>query len=232
MEDPATEIGKTYLVRKSGEPLVKKGGELAAVTAWDSGAEVLTDFAYPWADAVAPRTEFRALWDGEWLAFRYEIEDADVVLGEGVDAKERVIGSDRAELFFSTGPELMPYYCLEIDPRGNVLDYEARFHRQMNWDWRCAGLVVEAGLGEKGYWVHAALPLSLLRELGCLQQDEGGSGKGEGSGLYLIAGLYRAEFRHGAEGEVLQDWISWIHPGTPRPDFHVPGSFGRLRLLE
>ena len=25
---------------------------------------------------------------------------------------------------------------------------------------------------------------------------------------------------------IVQDWISWIHPGTQKPDFHVPASFG------
>ncbi len=43
------------------------------------------------------------------------------MLGTGIDAKEKVIGSDRVEIFFSTGPKLKPYYAAQalgkIGPR-------------------------------------------------------------------------------------------------------------------
>ena len=38
------------------------------------------------------------------------------------DAMEKVIGSDRVEIFFAPELDLQPYYCLEMDPRGEVLD--------------------------------------------------------------------------------------------------------------
>jgi hypothetical protein len=192
--------------------------------AWQS-AKVLTDFSFPWSGRTPPATEFRALWDERRLYFLFDVADDDVVLGDGADAKEKVIGSDRVEIFFSTGPELNPYYALEIDPRGEVLDYEARYHRRMNWAWSCEGLTVGASRTDSGYLVEGSIPRSTLEKLGCLHQDE--------DGWRLRAGLYRAEFRHDpAGGPVIEDWMSWVDPQVPAPDFHVPTSFGEIRLVE
>ncbi len=189
-------------------------------------ADVLTDFTFPWIARVAPATEFRAAYDALQFYFRFDVTDSDVVLGLGADAMQKVIGSDRAEIFFSTGPELDPYYAIEIDPRGEVLDYEARFYRQMNRHWTCPGLQVATSQTGEGYIVEGQVPLATFRNLGCLHRDA--------SGEYLIAGLYRAEFSSPAtavEGPI-EDWISWIDPQVATPDFHVPTSFGTIRLSE
>ncbi|HRA90218.1 MAG TPA: sugar-binding protein [Planctomycetaceae bacterium] len=186
-------------------------------------AHVLTDFSFPWNTRPTPLTEFRALWNEQYLYLRFDVTDADVVLGEGANAMDKVIGSDRVEIFFSTGPKLNPYYGIEIDPRGEVLDYEAIFHRQMNFDWSCEGLVVATSLSEVGYIVEGLIPIAAFRTLGCLHRDD--------TGDYLLAGLFRAEFSHApVEGPVIEDWISWIDPQVATPDFHVPTSFGMIRL--
>ncbi len=191
---------------------------------WQS-AHPLTDFSFPWTKRTPPATEFRALWNDQRLYFRFDVTDTDVVLGEGASAMEKVIGSDRVEIFFSTGPKLSPYYAIEVDPRGAVLDYEARYHRQMNWDWSCDGLVVETSLRDSGYMVEGLIPKSTLKMLDCLHEDE--------EGYYLDAGLYRAEFSHDADGgPVIEDWMSWVDPEVASPDFHVPTSLGTIRLLQ
>ncbi len=188
-------------------------------------AQVLTDFSFPWSARAPSTTEFRAVWDVQQLVFRFDVIDSDVVLGEGADAMQKVIGSDRVEIFFSTGPELNPYFGIELDPRGEVLAYEARFHRQMNWNWTCEGLVVAASLTDMGYIVEGRIPLATFRTLGCLHRDD--------SGEYLHAGLYRAEFSHDpGGGPVIEDWMSWVDPQVTTPDFHVPTSFGMIRLGE
>ncbi len=187
-------------------------------------AHVLTDFSFPWTKREPPATEFRALWNEERLYFRFDVTDADIVLGDGADAMDKVIGSDRVEIFFSTGPELNPYYGLEMDPRGEVLAYEARFHRQMNWAWSCDGLVVVTARTDVGYLVEGSILIDTLRKLNCLHKDN--------ESKYLIAGLYRAEFSHSRSGgPVIEDWMSWIDPQVESPDFHVPSSFGVIRLV-
>jgi lysophospholipase L1-like esterase len=46
----------------------------------------------------------------------------------------------------------------------------------------------------------------------------------------LRVGLFRAEFRSGSLGDAADNWISWVKPGTAKPDFHVPSAFADWRL--
>lgn len=192
---------KTYTVRHSSSLDLDQGDKLE-------------DFVFPWIDRPCPRTVFAAVSDGETFAFRFEVEDEDLVLDPSDDPGEAVLGSDRVELFFATSPDLgTPYYGIEMDPRGGVFDYRAEFHRRFDPSWNFPGLEFVGRFPEGGYGVDGRIPLAVLRDLGCL------------SGERLTAGIYRAEFSHGPDG-VVQDWISWIHPRTETPDFHVPASFG------
>lgn len=176
--------------------------------------DLLDDFQFPWIERPCPRTNFSAVSDGEAFAFRFDVDDADLVLDPSEDPAEAVLGSDRVELFFASSPDLAtPYYGAEMDPRGGVYDYVAVYHRKFDPAWRFPGLVFAGTFFDGGYRVDGRIPLAALRELGCLRGGE------------MTAGVYRAEFSHGRDGTV-QDWISWIHPGTETPDFHVPGSFG------
>ncbi|WP_395752283.1 carbohydrate-binding family 9-like protein [Prosthecobacter sp.] len=187
-----------------------------------SAAEVLTDFTLPWEQRHAPLTEFRALWDETHLHFRFHCVDEDIVLPDGPTPKDRVLGSDRVEIFFAPDLGLKPYYCLEMSPRGDVLAYEARFYRDMNWDWQCDGLQIDAKIEGGRYTVTGSLPLDTLRALNVFK-----SGSSE-----IITGLYRAEFHHRADGTVHSGWMPWVNPQTERPDFHVPASFGVLSLSQ
>ena len=116
---------KSYQVRRT----------TGAALDWSTAA-LLDDFTFPWEQSAVPRTEFRALCDDEQLHFRFECVDQDLVLAEGATARERVEGSDRVELFVTPALTLDPYYCLELDPRGEVHDYRCRTYRQFDWDWR------------------------------------------------------------------------------------------------
>ncbi|MFG0261745.1 MAG: carbohydrate-binding family 9-like protein [Novipirellula sp. JB048] len=186
-------------------------------------ANALTRFSFPWIERTPPATEFRAVWNERHLYFRYRVSDADVVLGAGATAMEKVIASDRVEIFFSTTSDLKLYYGIEIDPRGEVLDYQARYHRQMDFQWSCDGLEVATSLNDDGYVVEARIPIATFKTLNCLHH--------EGDTGYLIAGLYRAEFSHDPQGgPVIEDWMSWIDPDVATPDFHVPSSFGTIRF--
>ncbi len=185
-----------------------------------SAADLLTDFTFPWEKRTAPPTEFRALWDETHLHFRFDCVDEDLVLPDAPAAKDRVLGSDRVEIFFTPDLSLKPYYCLEMSPRGDVLAYEANFYREINWSWQCDGLQLSANIEGNRYTVTGSLPLDILRALNVLKP-----GSSE-----IFAGLYRAEFHHRADGTVHSGWMPWVNPQTERPDFHVPASFGVLTL--
>ncbi|WP_395743640.1 carbohydrate-binding family 9-like protein [Prosthecobacter sp.] len=186
-----------------------------------SRATPVEGFAFPWEDRTAPLTEFRALWDDERFHFRFDCVDDDLVLPDGPTAKDRVLGSDRVEIFLAPDLSLKPYYCLELSPRGDVLAYEANFYREMNWDWQCEGLQLSAHIEGNRYSVNGSLPLDTLRALKVLKP-----GSSE-----FYAGLYRAEFHHRSDGSVHSGWMPWVNPKTERPDFHVPASFGVLELV-
>ena len=189
-----------------------------------AAAERLSDFTFPWLDRAAPRTEFLALHDDSWFIFRFDVRDEDLVLADGRDDREKVIGSDRAEIFFAANEALDPYYCLEVDPRGLVYDYRARHYRQFESGWSWPGLEVESVRDARGYTVTGRLPLARLADLDLLDPGT----------RTLRAGLYRAEFSHAPAPDsthINENWISWIDPRTAKPDFHVPSSFGTLQLV-
>ncbi|MEC5125554.1 sugar-binding protein [Verrucomicrobiales bacterium BCK34] len=198
---------KIYEVRFSGELDVKKGA-------------LLEDFSCPWKSGAIPKTQFRAVWNNEYLKFHFEVEDHDLVLTEHADSGEAALGSDRVELFFATSPELTtPYYGAEMDPRGNVYDYEGLYHRQINPAWSFESLAYSGTFFEGGYSVEGSFAISELEQLGCLQGGE------------MSTGVYRAEFSHGEGDSVINEWICWVDPETEVPDFHVPSSFGKFKLV-
>lgn len=178
----------------------------------------LDDFTFPWQDRQCPVTIFRAVWNDEFLRFRFEVEDDDLVLDDSGELHAAALGSDRVELFFATSRDLStPYFGAEMEPRGSVYDYQAVFHRDFDDSWAFRDLRFSGELLEGGYQVEGTFSMQELKELGCLQGHE------------IIAGVYRAEFSHGPDG-IIEDWISWINPKVEIPDFHVPSSFGTFLL--
>lgn len=179
----------------------------------------ISDFRFPWADAPAPRTVFRARTVGDRLEFDFEVDDADVIVREPWDGESTVDGEDRVELFLARDPGLQDYWCLEIDPLGRVHDYHARHYRQFDDAWDCPGLATEGARTPGGYAVRGSVPLATLSEL---------MGRPIASGSELRIGLFRAEFRGTgppARGDADDNWISWVRPGGEKPDFHVPDAF-------
>ena len=189
---------------------------------WNT-AEVLTDFQYPWREEEPPATAFRALYDDEHLYFLYRAADPQIITKSEGAGERDVVNSDRVEIFFKKDDRMDPYYSLELDALGRILDTEGRFHRKVdfNWNWPAGHLVVRASQDEDGYWVEGSVTWSSLKELG--MYDEGGES--------LYAGLYRGEYSTKANGETEVKWISWVKPDSDTPDFHIPSSFGRLLLL-
>jgi hypothetical protein len=187
-----------------------------------SRATCLRDFCFPWESTTPAPTEFRALHTKERLCFRFDCVDEDLVLGQGATEKERVLGSDRVEIFLTPDLDLNPYFCLEMAPNGNTYGYRARTYRQFDDDFAWQGLELSQSIDGTRYTVEGSLPLATLRELGVLQP-----GANE-----LWAGVYRAEFSHLPDGNVHSGWMAWVDSKTAKPDFHVPSSFGVFELAE
>jgi hypothetical protein len=116
----------------------------------------------------------------------------------------------------------VPYYCLELDPNGRVLDYKAEYYRKFNteWSWPTGQLVVKASRKAEDYKVEVAIRKESLRGLGVLK------------GSKLEAGLYRGDCLSLNGDQASMSWISWMNPKSETPDFHIPSSFGCLILEE
>ncbi|HET9486853.1 MAG TPA: carbohydrate-binding family 9-like protein [Chryseosolibacter sp.] len=211
-EDP-----KTYSVKKITSSIALSG--TGDHPDWKT-AHVLTDFNYPWDDGQPRPIKFRALHNDGWLYCLFDVEDLNINIREKSNHKSEVASSTRAEIFFRADERLTPYYCLEIDPLGRVLDYEATYHRNFDtkWSWPPGHLVIKTAKRKKGYTVEVAISKTSLKELGLLKDN------------VIQAGLFTAECFQKEDGEPEFKWISWVKPASKTPDFHIPSSFGVLQL--
>ncbi|MFC0773555.1 carbohydrate-binding family 9-like protein [Terrimonas alba] len=210
--------GQTYSVKKISRGSININGKGDAV-GW-AGADVLTNFIYPWENATAPATSFAAVWDGQWLYCLYRVKDDSVITYINKNEKTEAGASDRVEIFLKSDGNMSPYYCLELDASGRILDYSAAYYRKMNynWQWPKGQLVVKTSRTQDGYIVETAIGIQSLKELGLLK------------GNRLQAGLFRAECKDINNGKADLRWISWVKPQSAEPDFHIPSAFGTLKL--
>jgi hypothetical protein len=133
-----------------------------------------------------------------------------------------VVDSDRVEIFFKSDDRLDPYYCLEMDPLGRVLDYRASFYRKFEYNWQWPGsnqLQIKSDYTDQGYTIEGSITMASLKELNLLKNNE------------LQAGLFRGECLKMRDPESTFSWISWIKPESVRPDFHIPSSFAVIKLV-
>jgi hypothetical protein len=212
---------KPYIARKISGDITMTGD--GSCPAWQH-AESLSDFSYPWENETAPRTVFKSLHSEGWVFFLFEVDDRQVHVDKIANNKLAVIDSSRVEIFFRKDERLSPYYCLEMDAAGRVLDYCGHLHRQFDfgWTWPANALVVKASTHPVGYTVEAAVSKDSLNLLGLLSAVK----------PELQAGLFRAECTYTVAPRDHMRWISWVRPDSPSPDFHIPTAFGVLSLVD
>ncbi|QCX37215.1 hypothetical protein FF125_01700 [Aureibaculum algae] len=210
---------KTYLVKKTDNAIIVTGN--GSDKAWED-ANILTAFLYPWQPKNLPATAFKALWSDTHLYFLYNVEDSEIITPERGLGELDAVQSDRVEIFFKAADETKPYFSLEMDALGRCLDSDAQFFKNnidIDWSWPKDDFVLKASQNEEGYTVEGSISLASLRKLGIYQDDE-----------ILNAGLYRGEYYSKEDGKTGIKWISWVIANPDKPNFHVPNSFGILRL--
>lgn len=231
---------KTYAVRLTRDAAITLDGR-ADEPAWTS-ANVEKGFDFPWKAIPAPPTEFRAVCDERYLYFHFRAYDEDIVVLDQLRDEEDAVLEDRVELYFAADDKLHDYYCIEIDSRGRVFDYRGRYYRQLDPAWNLKGIEAKGAPLPEGYEIEARIPLASLQAMGLPSLL---------AGERVRCGLYRAEFSHDRSGKQvvveetihnrgrktdgpppIEAWISWVAPGTPEPDFHVPSSLGFLELAK
>lgn len=210
-----------YMIQDKGMVYKVHKISLFESSAW-SKANRLTDFVFPWEQAEAPATQFQALYDDTHFYFRFEAEDHDIYAPGDPHDKRGVLPSDRVEIFFKAKGQMDPYYCLEMDPRGRVLDYIAKYYRHTDfeWEWPEEHLTVKAYIQAESYIVEGKISLQSLRDMDILDDER-----------QMDAGLFRGDAYHVNENTTDIKWISWIRPESAHPDFHIPSAFGKLILV-
>jgi len=205
-------------------------------------AAVEKNFIFPWKDAPAPATEFRALCDDKFLYFTFRVHDEDIVVRDNFQNEDDAIFEDRAEIYFSPDEQLKNYYCFEVDSRGRAFDYRGSYYRQLDSTWTWKGLETKASPLPQGYVIEGRVPLASFETLGFPPLRPG---------TKIRCGLYRAEFSHDRSDKpvqlkpsihtrgrqvdgppIIQEWMSWVDPKTEQPDFHVPTSLGWLEIVK
>lgn len=234
---PATAI---YRARFLPKAMIQIDGRLDEPN-W-ARTDALTSMRFPWKSDPPPRTEFRALCDEQNLYFSFDIDDADIVALENFSEEADAVLEDRAEIYFSLDDRMARYFCAEIDSRGRALDYSATHYRQFDRKWNLDGLSAAGRLRPGGYAVEGLMPHKSLEALGFPRLKPG---------TKIRWGIFRAEFSHDRSGKSapaapsihnlgrtgqgpppIENWISWVDPGTTEPDFHVPSSLGWLEVVE
>lgn len=181
---------------------------------WDH-ATTITNFCSPWVSTEEDKTIFRCFCSVKYFNFCFEVVDNIITV---LDYKDEmtVAKGDRVELFFSPSSNLSPYYCIEINPNGNILDYKAQYYREFDFLWNFNQPTIVGKINATGYIVEGRIPISDLNVLGIDFKK----------GFYL--GVFRADFFGKDEDSVI--WYSWINPQTEVPDFHVHSAFGKCKL--
>ena len=184
-------------------------------------ANCLTDFCSAWNEDPILKIEFRALWDLENFFFNFRVFDTDVYLDQKDDSFDSIGNSDRVELFFRTNEFLNPYFCLEMDASGRLMDFKAHPNKDFNFDWKWPkkDLDIKTSKDEISFTVEGRISIQSLRELNLIQDNS------------IEAGVYRAKFSKNEKQEYEPTWISWVNPNTETPNFHIASSFGKFRLL-
>lgn len=158
-------------------------------------------------------TFFELVRDGADAVFRFVAEDETPCVVPDASNERALEAGDRLEVFLSAREDLGDwYYCLEFDLAGRVLDYRAKFYRQMDYGWECPTLRTKATkrrnvfFDRDIYTVEARVAVAELVKLG-LDID------------LCPIGVFRADARKSGEEPA---WYSAVPFPPGKADFHRP----------
>ena len=170
---------------------------------WAS-ADSIDGLYAPWDSIGKDKTKIKLFHSSLY----FYVEDQTLITYDFVE-ELTVAKGGRVELFFSATPNLSQYYCIEMDPLGNILDYSAQYYRKFNEDWDFNQTIVASQLRPEGYIVEGCISIKELERLGI-----------KGS-FYL--GIFQADFKSNRLDDVV--WFTWVTPDSDDPDFHIPSAF-------
>lgn len=214
--DKENKIYKVNLI-KSDELTITGKGESSL---WEQSV-VLNDFISPWDTVQPSEIKFRSLWDGKHLFFCFTVYDSKIHIDKKDDSVDSIGNSDRVELFFRRDESLNPYYCLEIDTKARVMDFIAYPDKNFDfdWNWPMDEIIVKSSKDEMSFTVEGAISMDSLRQFGLIKENK------------MEVGIFRAKYNSSDSLHFEPTWISWVHPNTEEPNFHIASSFGVFYLM-
>jgi alpha-galactosidase len=169
-------------------------------------------------------TQAASLWNDERIHFRFDCWFETLNIDEDLARDRSVRGlweNDVVEIFLK--PEARDdYFEIEISPLGQWLDAHIRMPRiDVNFHWSSGlGLDVSIDREERIWRLFVSLPV------------ESFAGPAGGMRPPVVGEVWRANFCRIAGDDPEREYLAWRPTFTPRPDFHVPASFGNLFFLE
>ena len=214
-ENTSREKSNEYIVNQLKEQKIIIDGKLDE-SDWGK-ANSITDFTLPWENLKSQPAEFKALYDSNNFYYSFSVKDTETVVLDSIETEEDLVYEDRVEIYFAFDDKLAkPYYCAEVDSKGRILDYQATFPRQFDFDVDWGAIKAAAVNNDSGYTVEAAISLNEMKKLGY---------KIDGDKTQLKVAVFRADFEKSANDTLIKHWQAWINPNVSKPDFHVPSSF-------
>lgn len=207
-----------YKVRSISEPINIDGLDKEAC--WSS-TKLLKDFTFPWNEIPSPKTTFKAVHDDDFIYFFYYADDDDLILKRSGDDEMDAVASDRVEIFIRNEDETQPYYSFEMDPLGRVFDSKGEFGKYIDkeYDFPKEDLIFKGSIKDDHYTLEGKIRISKLEDLDLVSNDRS-----------IMMGLYRGEYFIGDDNKEKTYWMSWVIPDSDTPNFHIPSSFGKLKL--
>lgn len=187
--------------------------------AWREAAPVTFDT--DWAGAkTGTKTTVRARWSERELYVAWELEGAGLNVDRARDARverEKLYQEDCVELFLAPDPaRRRRYFEIEIGPFGHyfdlLVDREPGAKVKSDVAWSSGATIATS---------HDLAARTATIEVAFAAEDLAAALK---SGAKLPFALYRME------GAKTRQYLAWSPTRTPKPDFHVPDSFGWLAL--
>ena len=160
-------------------------------------------------------TGVRVLWAPDTLYLRFECRYRELYVFDDSDAsgrRDHLWDRDVAEVFLQPDPWREPYYKeFEVSPNGMWIDLDV-FPGGIA-DLK-SGLERSVVLDEKSpTWVaELAIPMKALTT------------------HFDSAAVWRANFYRIEGSKEPRAYLAWQPTGTPKPNFHVPKAFGKLRF--
>ncbi len=181
------------------------------------------------APAHAPRTEFKAAYDDAALFLIFRVEDRFVRAVAGAH-QDPVCRDSCVEFFFSPGTDVDGgYFNLEMNCGGTMLFHFQRVPRkdpQPMPESACRRVSIAHSMparvdpelpGPVTWVVEYRLPLEVLAGYREVAKPAPGV-------------EWRANFYKCADDTSHPHWLTWAPVSRPKPDFHVPDSFGVLEF--